>query len=468
VSAATASRLAPTSVGHAGLSLTAAFALASIVTQAYWLATGDAFGLGLVSGLNPTGIGNLPTFAITAALACCAGGTAILAAALRVQRAPGWLAVALLATGCALLSLEQLAVPTLADELDRLDAAFRLPPGGARSAVLAAVAIALASVVMWAWRHAGPARARLASGAIAFAAGCLLLTDTGAAALQAWLAPPQLAAAIAGIYARTLQLGGVLLATDAIATWLSTVSPEVRIVTDDAAPHALAVTPLPLGMQLTIGPRRLARAIGAVIVLLVVASLLSGWTFGHWQPPYRLHRLFDLDRETNVPTWWSAMLLLASGVVASCQASTEHRAGDRRWLDWLTLGALFIALATDEAAGLHELLVKPLRALLGAGGWLHYPLIVPGTVIGIALAVRFRGFLRTLGPTRWRLTRAAAVFALGAFGFETVGGWYAPETIGPNATYIALSTIEETLEMLGSTLALLALLRHVRGWRMTA
>jgi hypothetical protein len=58
------------------------------------------------------------------------------------------------------------------------------------------------------------------------------------------------------------------------------------------------------------------------------------------------------------------------------------------------------------------------------------------------------------------------VFALGAFGFETIGGWYAPDTIGPNATYTALSTTEETLEMIGSTLALLALLRHVREWRM--
>ena len=468
MSVATASGLAPTIVGRAGLSLTAALALASMVTQGYWLATGDAFGLGLVSGLNPTGIGNLPTFAITAALACCAGGTAMLAAALRAHGTPGWLAAALLATGCALLSLEQLAVPRLADELDRLDVVFNLRVFGARAAVVTPIAVALGCIVAWAWRYAGPARARLASGAIAFAAGCLLMTDAGAAMLQAWSAPPQLASAIAGIYARTLQLGGVLLVADAIATWLSTVSPEVRVVTDDAAPHTVAVTPLPRGMQLTIGLWRLARAIGAVIVVLVAASLLSGWTFGHWTPPYRLHRLFDLDRETNVPTWWSAMLLLGSGVVACCQASTEHRAGDRRWLDWLALGALFVALATDEAASLHELLTKPLRAVLGTGGWLHYPLIVPGAVIGIALAVRFRRFLRTLGPTRWRLTMAALVFALGAFGFETVGGWYAPDAIGPNATYTALSTTEETLEMVGSSLALLALLRHVREWRMAA
>ena len=257
-----------------------------------------------------------------------------------------------------------------------------------------------------------------------------------------------------------------MLVADAVATWLAVVSPDVRIVTDEASPRAFAVTPLPHGIALTIGPPRLARLIGAVTVALVAASLLSGWTFGHWQAPYRLHRLFDLDRETNVPTWWSAMLLLATGVVACFQASTDRRSGNRRWVDWLTLGALFVALATDEAAGLHELLVKPLRALLGSGGWLHYPLIVPGTVVGIVVAIRFRGFLRTLGPTRRRLAASAAVFALGALGFETVGGWYAPDAIGPNATYVALSTIEETLEMLGSTLALLALLRHVREWRM--
>ena len=185
-SVATASRVAPTIVGRAGLALAAWFVLAASVTQGYWLATGDAFGLGLVVGLNPAGIGNLPTFAVTAALACCAGVTAMLAAALRVQRRPGWLAVALLATGCVLLSLEQLAVPRLADEFVRLEAAFPVSPIGVRGAVVAAVAIALAGIVAWAWRHAGPARARLACGAIAFAGGCTLVAVTEAVMQQAW------------------------------------------------------------------------------------------------------------------------------------------------------------------------------------------------------------------------------------------------------------------------------------------
>ena len=67
--------------------------------------TGDDFGLGVVPAFNPAGVGNLPVFALTALLAFSAASTAVLAAALRQQGAPGAGAWALLAAGQAALSL---------------------------------------------------------------------------------------------------------------------------------------------------------------------------------------------------------------------------------------------------------------------------------------------------------------------------------------------------------------------------
>src|SRR4029079_14889502 len=122
---------------------------------------------------------------------------------------------------------------------------------------------------------------------------------------------------------------------------------------------------------------------------------------------------------------------------------------------------LFAAMAADEAASLHELMQKPLRALLHTT-WLRYPLIVPGVIVGVVLAFHFRRFMRTIGPTRRRLAIAGATFALGALVFELIGGgWFAPEAVGANTTYEVVMTIEETLEMIGSAMVLLALLRHV-------
>ena len=325
----TTMRAALSIVARAGLAFTAVFSLATSVTQVYWLATGDTFGLGVVSAFNPIGIGNLATFAVTAGLACCAGWTALLAAALRVHRPPASRAVALLATGCALLSLEHLAVPRLAEELDWLDAVFRLPPVSARGAIVAICVVALAAIVARAWRDAGSARTHLAAGTLAFAIGSALETVAATAALQAHQ-DRRLALSVIGTCGRTLQLGGLAFFLDAITTWLSAVAPDLRIVTDETAPRAFAVTPRPRGIELTIGPLRLVRPIAVVIAALVVASLVSGWAHDRWEPAYRLYRLFDLDLETNVPTWWSALLLFASGVVACFQASTAYRDGDRR------------------------------------------------------------------------------------------------------------------------------------------
>jgi hypothetical protein len=328
-----------------------------------------------------------------------------------------------------------------------------------RDALLGAAVALLGAVVAGAWWTAGRARGRLAAGSLAFAAGIAIDAVAGGASVAA-LSDPRLAPALLTTAARALELIGVALVADAVTMRLRTAAPDLRLVVDEDAPRAIGATRITDGMVLRISPRRIGHALFAAIGLLVAASVLTYWAFERWPALHRPHRLFYVDLEANVPTWWSAMLLLASGAVAAFQAARSRRALDRRWLDWLTLAALFVALAADEAASLHELLQKPVRSLLGSESWLRYPLVVPGTLVAIVLVVRFRQFLRTLGPTRRRLAIAAAVFAAGALGFETVGGWFAPEAVGPNTTYLALTTIEEALEMIGSTLALLALLRH--------
>jgi hypothetical protein len=454
-----------TPVLRAGLGLAAAFAIASLATQAYWMATGDDFGLGLVPAFNPAGVGNLQAFVITAALACCAAWMAVLAAALRVHDARGGAAWVFLATGTAFLSLQQFAIPRprLGGDPAWLAVGYAAPPAlRPRDALLGAAIVLLGAVAAWAWVTAARARGRLAAGALAFSAGVAIDAVAGGVTVAA-STDPRLAPALLTTAARALELIGVALVADAVTLRLGTVAPDLRLVIDDDAPRAIAATRLSDGLAVRMSPRRIGYALFAAAALLVVTSVATYWAYERWPALHRPHRLFYVDHEANVPTWWSAMLLLASGAVAALQAARSRRVLDRRWLDWLTLAALFVALAADEAASLHELLQKPVRSLLGSESWLRYPLIVPGTLVAIVLVVRFRRFLRTLGPTRRRLAIAAAVFAAGALGFETLGGWFAPEAIGPNTTYLALTTIEEALEMTGATLALLALVRHVES-----
>jgi len=468
VAAPAAPRTTTAPLVRIGLGLAAVVALASLVTQGYWIGTGDAFALGIVPAFNPAGVGNLPVFVVTAALAGCAAWMAVLAAALRVHGARGWMPWALLAAGTALLSLQQLAIPRprLGGDPEWMAVGYEAPPPlHPRDALLALAIVALGTVVVWAWWMAGRARGRLGAGAMAFAAGTVIDAVAGGIHLTG-VADPRVVPALLTTAARAVELIGIAMVTGAVTMRLATVASDLRLVVREDGPSAVGVRPLPGGVELEIAPGRLGRALFATIAALVAASLLAVWGYGRWPAIHRLYRLFYVDLETNVPTWWSAMLLLSSGAVAALLAARSHRAQDRRWFDWLTLAALFVALAADEAASLHELLQKPVRTLLGSEHWLRYPLIVPGTLIGLVLIVRFRSFMGTLGPTRRRLAIAAAVFATGALGFETIGGWFAPEAIGPNTTYLALTTIEETLEMIGSTLALLALLRHLESGSM--
>jgi hypothetical protein len=436
---------------------------ASIVTQAYWLATGDDFGLGAVPAFNPAGIGNLPVFALTALLACSAATTAVLAAALRQQGAAGAGTWALLAAGQLALSVQRLVLtrPRINDDPAWRTVHYGLPPAvRPRDALLLVAVAAGVAVVAAAWRTAAAVRSRLATGAALFIAGAALGAVSGLA-LDAPVADPRVVAAALTIAARALELIGVALVLDAAGRRLAAIAPDVRlVVVDDAAPRAIGVRGTSDGIAIEVSPRRLGRALALAIMALVVLSTAAVWAYSRWPQAQRVHRMFYLDYETNVPTWWSAMLLLAPAAAAGFLARAARSVGDDRWPHWLALSLLFAAMAADEAASLHELMQRPLRAVLGTT-WLRYPLIVPGLILGVVIALHFRRFMRTIGATRRRLAIGGAIFALGALVFEMVGGWFAPEAVGANTTYEVLTTIEETLEMTGAAVVLIALLRHV-------
>ena len=56
---------------------------------------------------------------------------------------------------------------------------------------------------------------------------------------------------------------------------------------------------------------------------------------------------------------------------------------------------LFVLLSADEGASLHELLVTPLRRMVGGSPWLRYPLLVPGMAAVLTGALVFGRFLRS-------------------------------------------------------------------------
>ena len=140
----------------------------------------------------------------------------------------------------------------------------------------------------------------------------------------------------------------------------------------------------------------------------------------------------------------------------------ERARGHEPWWNWALMAVGFVALSADEAASLHELLVAPLRALVGGTPWLRYPLVIPGTaVVGVAVVV-FGRFVKALpADTRRAIVGGGAVFLFGALVLETIGGWFDPVLYGDNLPYMLLAGVEEACEMTGVTIVLIGLLRYL-------
>jgi hypothetical protein len=161
----------------------------------------------------------------------------------------------------------------------------------------------------------------------------------------------------------------------------------------------------------------------------------------------------SLSYEGNLPTWWSSALLLGNAVAAGAIATRRPPQA----LHWWGIAAVAGWMSLDETAELHE----HLGGLFGTGGVLYYDWVIPAAVVLVALALVFVPFMRALAPaTRMRLVIAAAIYVSGALVMELPLGWWTEHHGSDGLGYALIDWLEETLEMVGASLALVALVRH--------
>lgn len=197
--------------------------------------------------------------------------------------------------------------------------------------------------------------------------------------------------------------------------------------------------------------RRLLAAVGGIAALGLAVEL---WHAGsHDAVIEELVPRLSLSYEHNVPTWVASSLLLACALAAGAIAR-----GASRWRrHWWGVTAVFAYASLDEAAELHE----HLGGHLEAGGVLYFDWVIWAAAILAVLAAVFLPFVRALpAATRRRLVAAGAIFFGGAVAMELpLGLWV--ERAGPDGLgYALIDWIEETLELVGASLALVALVAH--------
>ena len=227
---------------------------------------------------------------------------------------------------------------------------------------------------------------------------------------------------------------------------------------------------MPYQSEISLSRQTIIRALGATTFLLLVASTLgqiAHHIFGH-PGLMGFVPLFYVDQEGNVPTFFSASLLLFASLLLAVISRLKKQSNDSRWRQWAILAFALLYMAIDEASEIHELLQIPAKWLIGrenAKGILTYAWVLFGITFVLIFALSYLKFFFSLPvQTQRQFFAAAATFLSGGLGMELVEsyfiGTYGRETFGQ----ALLVTVEEGLEMAGVIILINALLTYIHSY----
>ena len=227
------------------------------------------------------------------------------------------------------------------------------------------------------------------------------------------------------------------------------------------------------------------RIIGSLLVseaLLALLHIIFTWGL-IGSIPKKIWRLFHVNREMNLPTWFSASQLTLLALILILIFSLERYRSVRSRGNWLWLifaaGALFLSL--DEFAEIHEkagtfvnayffddarqgtflYMLKQFPSYYWA--LVYVPIAVP---IGIFLGMYF---WRKLGPARSWAIGGMVIFLIGAVVLDYLEGRYgnsghypirAMDMFGMRFRF-DIFLLEELMEMIGITMIINAFLHHL-------
>lgn len=219
--------------------------------------------------------------------------------------------------------------------------------------------------------------------------------------------------------------------------------------------------PLDLRRVLTAGVWTLALlALGLGVLHLRYADLRSGGVY--W---------FNLDKEKNLPTWFSGLLFFLVGCMAFVAHYWERRRNEEHGPCfrlpglWVVVGAVGLLLSLDEVTVLHENLfwraIRLTTERLGRG-WVY---VTQWELVFAPVIVVTFGLLVVLFVNRFRMSRPSAQNAgvglgcwLGGLCLEGTRGIF---DLAGSSWYSGEVLVEEELEMFGALLLATAVAWYV-------
>ena len=199
--------------------------------------------------------------------------------------------------------------------------------------------------------------------------------------------------------------------------------------------------------------------IGIIIILAFVNILLIfSFFFDLGSSVDLVMDLISLDNESNIPTFFSTILILLSslillGIAIVTKINRRH---------WFGLSAIFLFLAFDESFMIHERLTDFFRSYVAGIDFLVFAWVIPYFLLVLIFCIfYFRFFLRLPKKIKQLFALAFILYVGGALGLEILGAKLFV-LYGRNSLPFFIEMIfEEILEMSGILVFVYALLTYV-------
>lgn len=220
--------------------------------------------------------------------------------------------------------------------------------------------------------------------------------------------------------------------------------------------------------KLTIPARRVAVVLSLIATFLAIQSIAfralqyrMGTSNTYWI--YQYGEMVNINREANIPTWFSATLLLIAALLLLTVALVR-RVQQKPALAWTGLALIFTYISMDEAGTIHEKLTPIMQEQLNLTGYLYFGWVVVGVALVAIVALIFLPFVWRLPPAtrRWFIL-AGMIYVGGAIVVESVSAniWYLGS--GTSLRFSAVGTVEEWMEMMGVITLIYGVLDYIRS-----
>jgi hypothetical protein len=219
-----------------------------------------------------------------------------------------------------------------------------------------------------------------------------------------------------------------------------------------------------INLTIPYSPQKIARTLSFVVVFLTSVHIVTQASKYFWNHERLLGfvKLFDLNLESNIPSWYSSCALLF------CAYLLAHIAYLKKGFSysghWKVLSFIFVYLSADEAAALHEKWNFLLHPLIHTTGPLAFPWVIPFSIFVIIVLLSYLKFLGHLVTRiRWLFLAAGSIYVGAALGSELIEGYLLGDSGIETFAFQLAVALEEFLEMFGIVIFIYALLSYLQG-----